>query len=463
MAKLIVGGLGPGGTGKITQETWDAIYGAKSVLFRTYVHPGVDDVVEVLDRNSIAHSSFDDFYEETDDFDSLYVSIVNSLLAQVNESDEDSHYVYLVPGSPLFAEATVEALKGLVADLELLPGVSFFDIAIARLGIDQFAQRLRLVDSIDFVNDESLQMGNLLLSQVWSEEIATIVTDCLSNYQLSFDKLTYLYHIGLDDEIVSEVEISDLPSLDFDHLTSLYVGSLVGSTIANFNDLFEVVKRLRIECPWDQKQTHGSLGKHLIEEAYEAIDSIGIYESELSNGDGDELESSEVQYAADELALELGDLLVQVFFHGVIGAERGYFDLGFIVGAIRDKLIRRHPHVFAGLEVSGVDEVASNWEDIKRGEKKITSPDESVPKSLPALLYSAKLLRKATAFGYTAQTIDEYQRRLSDFTSLSSLDFQGFGELLFLLSEVSKLRGVDLESALKDASTNFAKRYSETE
>ena len=461
MAKLIVGGLGPGGSGKITQETWDAVYGAKKVFIRTYVHPGVDEVVEVLERNSISHSSFDEYYEEMDEFEDLYGAIVESLVEQIEAGDNDSHFVYLVPGSPLFAEATVEALKGRVADLEILPGVSFFELAITRLAIDPFTERLRLVDSIDFVNDDSLAQGNILLSQIWSEEIALIVADCLSNYQFSFERLVYLYHLGMSDEVVREVELADLTSLDFDHLTSLYIDSLAGSTISNFNELFEVVKRLRLECPWDQKKTHASLGKHLIEEAYEAIDSINDYELELAKGEGDDLESSDVQYAADELALELGDLLVQVLFHGVIGAERGYFDLGYIVGAIRDKLIRRHPHVFAGLEVSGVDEVASNWEDIKRGEKKTTSPDDSVPKSLPALLYSAKLLRKASAFGYLPQGIEEYQRRFEELPPLSSLDAQGFGELLFLLSEVSKVRGVDLESALKESSINFARRYSE--
>ncbi|MDA8277077.1 MAG: SAM-dependent methyltransferase [Actinomycetota bacterium] len=462
MAKLTVGGLGPGGIGRITQETWDAIYGAKKVYFRTYVHPGVDDVVEVLDRNSIAHQSFDDLYEEMDDFEDLYASIAKALVAEVGNGGEDGYFVYLVPGSPLFAEATVDLLKGKIPVLEVLPGVSFFDLTVAKLAIDPFAEGLRLVDSIDFVNDESLQFGNVLLSQIWSEEIAIIVADCLSNYQLSFGGLTYLYHLGLEDEIVREVGLSDLPTLAFDHLTSLYISGLTGSTISNFNQLFEVVKRLRRECPWDQKQSHTSLGKHLIEEVYEAIDAIAAYEEELAKGDGGDLESSEVQYFADELALELGDLLVQVLFHGVIGAERGYFDLGYVVGAIRDKLIRRHPHVFDGLEVSGVDEVASNWEDIKRGEKKITSPDDSVPKSLPALLYSAKLIRKASAFGYGPQEIQEYQRRLSQFESLESLDSQDFGELLFLLSEVSKLRGIDLESALKEASANFARRYSES-
>lgn len=149
------------------------------------------------------------------------------------------------------------------------------------------------------------------------------------------------------------------------------------------NDLIRVMARLRSPkgCPWDREQDHRTLRWHAVEEVYEMIDAIEA---------GDD----------HEMAEELGDLLLQVVFHCQLGRERGAFDFETVARRITDKLIRRHPHVFGDVKVKNVDQVWANWEKIKRAEKHGTrharpSVLDGIPKHLPALMRTEKLLKKA--------------------------------------------------------------------
>jgi MazG family protein len=149
------------------------------------------------------------------------------------------------------------------------------------------------------------------------------------------------------------------------------------------NDLLAVMTRLRSPtgCPWDREQDHLTLRYHAVEEVYELIDAIEA---------GDD----------QEMAEELGDLLLQVVFHCQLASERGSFDFEQVARRITEKLIRRHPHVFGEVKVKNVDEVWANWEKIKTAEKHGTrharpSALDGIPKHLPALLRAEKLLKKA--------------------------------------------------------------------
>ena len=149
------------------------------------------------------------------------------------------------------------------------------------------------------------------------------------------------------------------------------------------NDLLKVMAKLRSPtgCPWDREQDHLTLRRHAIEEVYELIDAIE------ARDDG-------------EMAEELGDLLLQVVFHCQLAQERGVFDFEKVTRTLVEKLIRRHPHVFASTKVKNVDEVWANWEKIKKAEKHGThlerrSALDGIPKHLPALLRAEKLLKKA--------------------------------------------------------------------
>ena len=154
-------------------------------------------------------------------------------------------------------------------------------------------------------------------------------------------------------------------------------------TESALNDLLAVMARLRSPqgCPWDRQQDHMSLRFQAVEEVYELIDAI--------EADDDQ-----------EMAEELGDLLLQVVFHCQLAGERGAFDFQQVARRITEKLVRRHPHVFANLKVKGVDEVWANWEKIKTAEKHGTrharpSALDGIPKHLPALLKAEQLLKKA--------------------------------------------------------------------
>ncbi len=152
---------------------------------------------------------------------------------------------------------------------------------------------------------------------------------------------------------------------------------------AAINDLLKVMAKLRSPkgCPWDREQDHLSLRRHAVEEVYELIDAIEARDDQ-------------------EMAEELGDLLLQVVFHCQLARERGAFDFEKVTRHLVDKLIRRHPHVFGTTKVKDVDEVWANWEKIKRAEKQGThlerkSAFDGIPKHLPALLRAEKLIKKA--------------------------------------------------------------------
>jgi MazG family protein len=155
------------------------------------------------------------------------------------------------------------------------------------------------------------------------------------------------------------------------------------SKLPAINDLLAVMAKLRSPegCPWDREQDHQTLRFHAVEEVYELMDAIE------ADDDG-------------EMAEELGDLLLQVVFHCQLANERGAFDFEQVARHITDKLIRRHPHVFGDVKVKNVDQVWANWEQIKRAEKKGTKNErpsafDGIPRHLPALLRTEKLVKKA--------------------------------------------------------------------
>jgi XTP/dITP diphosphohydrolase len=146
-------------------------------------------------------------------------------------------------------------------------------------------------------------------------------------------------------------------------------------------ELVAVMDRLRRECPWDREQTHRSLARYLLEEAYEVLEAI-------DTGD------------TDHLREELGDLLLQVFFHARVASEQpGGFDVEDVAGGIVDKLVYRHPHVFAGLEVENAADVDRNWESLKAAEKQRESPLDGIPAALPALAHAEKVVGRLLRTG----------------------------------------------------------------
>ena len=221
-------------------------------------------------------------------------------------------------------------------------------------------------------------------------------------------------------------------------------------------DLEEIVRILRAPggCPWDAEQTHQSIRRNFLEEAYEAAEAID-------------------EESPEHLKEELGDVLLQVVFHARMEQEEGRFDLDAVADGVCKKLIYRHPHVFGDVSVSGTGEVLSNWEELKRKEKgQATNPDalESVARSLPALWRAEKVQKKAQKAGFDWPDVSGALDKLSEeLEELKVAAAQGtnvaeeLGDLLFSAVNVSRFLKVDCEDALNQATDKFIDRFRKVE
>ena len=489
LRELVIIGLGPGGLQNMTLAAVELLRSAQLILLRTSVHPGVDELLASEFLKAATVASFDPLYENAKDFEALYQEMTDRivqllasdgipwqeatkdllLLKSGHELSGEGDLVriaYVTPGSPNVAERTVEMLSEILGEgARVVPAMSFVDMAFAGLAMDPFSHSVTLVDAMELCTSPHRYHGDLLVSQVWNSHLAQEVSDLLSHGE-SQTRVVYLYHLGLEDEEIIHLPSDELCRHQFDHLTSILVEDFSVSSAAAFIRLFEVVNQLRRDCPWDKKQTHMSLGKHLIEEAYEVVDAIELLDAALprenaASGAASSFDGA-TQYLADEVAGELGDLVVQVLFHSVIAAEEHFFDLRFVLESITSKLIRRHPHVFSGLEVDGIEAVLSNWENIKRTEKAIREPAEGVPASLPALLFCAKLIRKAGAFGYVTPPIEDLRAQITQSSLTLADDASGLAELVFTVVELARALGVDLEAEVRRAARRFSRGFLES-
>jgi ATP diphosphatase len=215
-------------------------------------------------------------------------------------------------------------------------------------------------------------------------------------------------------------------------------------------------------CPWDQKQTFATVAPFTIEEAYEVADAI-------ESGDPTKLRD------------ELGDLLFQVVFHARMAEERGWFDFAQVAGAIHEKLVRRHPHVFGGRSLSGEAELSSAWEEQKARERAAgggaagsVSALADVPRGLPALVRAAKLGKRAGRVGFdwenTAQVRDKVLEELGEIDGAlaggatnSPAVVEEIGDLLFAVTNWSRHLKIDAEEALRAANSKFERRFRDME
>ena len=212
--------------------------------------------------------------------------------------------------------------------------------------------------------------------------------------------------------------------------------------------LIAVVHRLRAPggCPWDREQTHASLRSAMLEEAYEVLETID-------------------QHSAAGLRDELGDVLLQVLMHAEIAAETGEFTLQQIADGVREKLIRRHPHVFGDVHVSGAEEVVRNWENLKAAEYKRESALDGVQRSLPALQWAWSLQRRAAIVGFDWPDLEGVMEKLGEEVeemrraeSPDELEAE-FGDLLFTMVNAARKMGINAEDALRGATGRFAARF----
>ena len=217
--QLTVAGLGPAGAELMTRGTWARIEAAEQILLRTRIHP----TVEALDAAGISYETYDDFYERADDFDELYEAITDDLFARAAKSN----VLYLVPGSPFVAERTVQMLRERAMEedmpLEILPAMSFLDPLFAALGIDP-ANGLSIIDAMDEDAVAAPPAQDLIITQLYSRELASDLKILLMEHFPDTQVVTYLHHLGLSDERVAHIPLFELDwQEDIDHLTTLFI------------------------------------------------------------------------------------------------------------------------------------------------------------------------------------------------------------------------------------------------
>ncbi|GAB6099772.1 nucleoside triphosphate pyrophosphohydrolase [Halanaerocella petrolearia] len=444
---LQIVGLGAGDLKLVTLEVYQALKDAEQIYLRTEFHPAVQGLKE----EGIEFKSFDYLYEGADEFQEIYQQIANQISSLSNKGEK---IVYAVPGHPLVAESSVQQIIKQVdkSHYQILAGPSFLDTVFARLNLDPI-DGVKIIDALNFTSRDLDPTVDTIISQVYNRATASEVKLNLMEIYPDEFSIQVLQAVGLEDERIEEIPLYMLDRLDWiDHLTSVYV-SADKQNPRQFSRLVEIMEILRSNegCPWDQEQDYQSLKKYLIEETYEVVERI-----------------EEEDYFG--LAEELGDLLLQVVFQSQIATEEGKFTVRDVISEIVEKMVRRHPHVFEGIEVKDADEVMINWKQIKEEEKEETDNYllDSVAVQLPALIQAQQIQEKVAEVGFDwpeiSGVLEKVTEELGEFkTALAKEDIEHikeeFGDLIFSLVNVARFIEIDAETSLRLTIQKFRRRF----
>ncbi|MDQ0228515.1 bifunctional methyltransferase/pyrophosphohydrolase YabN [Metabacillus niabensis] len=453
MAKEIkIVGLGAGDLNQLPFGVYRLLTETKHLFLRTKEHPVIDELNE-----TITYRSFDDVYEANQDFEDVYRNIANILLEEAEVED----IVYAVPGHPLVAEKTVQILltegrqKGYTIIVQ--GGQSFIDAMFQALEIDPI-EGFQLVDALGLESEHLQLRGHLIITQVYDQMVASEVKLTLMEQLPDEYKVKIVTAAGSSLEQIKEVPLYELDrEVSINNLTSIYVPPVENQEILyhQFSEFRKIIAKLRGPngCPWDKEQTHQSLKRYLIEECYELIEAI---------------EEEDI----DHMIEELGDVLLQVVLHAQIGEDEGMFSINDVIKEVADKMVRRHPHVFGDMTINSTDDVLSNWDKIKQGEKgglETSSILDHVSKALPALSRAYQLQKKAAKVGFDWPVIEEtwekVKEEITEFEMELKQDANGknamqeFGDVLFALINVGRYYNIEPEEALISTNRKFYNRF----
>ncbi|KXK20104.1 MAG: MazG family protein [Chloroflexi bacterium OLB15] len=446
---LTIVGLGPGRAEDITRRAWSALENAPRVILRTKEHPCVPELPNR--ENTI---SCDDIYESTGDFALIYAAIVERVLTALKQSP----VVYAVPGDPLVGEAAVQTLIERCASAgipcEIVMGISFVEPMLKAVGLDA-------LDGVQIFDALTISMMHhppinpdlpALLAQVYSRQAASELKLTLMNQYPDEMDVALIHAAGTPDERLEWLKLYEIDrSPHIQHLTSLYVPPLGSQT--SFETLQDNIAHLRAPdgCPWDRKQTHLSLRKYLLEETYEVLETLDREDSPA-------------------LQEEMGDLLLQIMLHTQIGVDDGEFRMSDVIRTLNEKLIRRHPHVWGDVAVNGADQVVTNWDAIKQQEKagkpeKPVSLLDGVPRELPALMRAYEYTSRAAKVGFDWENVQDVIAKLHEEidevqTAATEADRAGeIGDVLFVVVNWARQLKIDPETALRESSERFYRRF----
>jgi tetrapyrrole methylase family protein/MazG family protein len=461
---ITVVGLGPGDADMLTIAVRELLASVDEIWVRTARHPSV----QALPTRLMVRSC-DDLYEAHESFEEVYRAIAERLLGEATHGD----VVYGVPGDPTVGEAAVGILCREAAArgcrVTVLPGVSFVGPVLALVGWDAL-DGLQIADATVLAEQHFPSIDPdrpALVAQVYSRLVAGDAKVTLLNQYPPEHPVTIVSGAGTAGAHQRTVPLAEMDREEaFDDLTTVALPPLPhpGSLLS----LAEVVARLRAPdgCPWDRQQTHESLRPYLLEETYEVLAC-------LDSGD------------PAALADELGDLLLQIVLHAQLAIEAGDFGLADVIRAITEKIVRRHPHVFAEGQADTAEEVLEQWDTQKAQERESRGDDDpfaGVPFALPALSLAQLVQRKAAVVGGTASPqgggaevaevragdaattgspARKWQRPRDVEAAMRGLDGPAADELerarrigaaLWAVAALARGWGVDAEMALRDAS-----------
>jgi len=451
MNTITVLGLGAGDIEQLPLGIYKVIQKTENLFLRTKDHP----VIQELQNEGLTYQSFDAVYEKHDRFEDVYSEIVNRLI----EASTHTSITYAVPGHPLVAEKTVQLLIELANEgkihLDIKGGQSFLDAMFTSLQIDPI-EGFQFIDATDLENEYITYRQHLIICQVYDQMTASHTKLKLME-QLPDDYEVYIVTAaGSKEEIISKVPLFELDrDTSINNLTSVYVPPVKHEEdlYHQFETLRSVIATLRGPdgCPWDQKQTHESLKKYLLEEAYELLEAIDEEDDE-------------------HIIEELGDVLLQVMLHAQIGEDDGYFSIQDVIKGLVSKLIYRHPHVFGNVHVENEDEVVQNWQQLKEAEKgkEVESILSGIPKELSGLLKAEKLQSKAAKVGFDwtelTPVVDKIKEEIAEVLAAIELKDQSkieeeLGDVLFSIVNLARFIDVNPEEAILKTNSKFTKRF----
>ena len=442
---ITIAGLGPGNIDRVPGPVLELLLDpARRIVLRTLEHPGAR---QLADRREVV--SCDDLYERAETFDDVYDDIVSRVLEEARRGP----VVYVVPGNPLVGEFAVRTLLESGEPVEVLPGESFIDAILTEVGYDPLDRGLQVLEGHNLPDPLILDKPTVI-AHLDSPEVMAEVGAAVDRVIVEGSEVIVLANLASEEAVVSRSDAASIDVTLAGNRTSLFVdadpGGLVGAIRA--------MRILRLECPWDREQTHESLAKYLVEETHELIDAIVTLGADPENL---------VAYAAVED--ELGDVLLSVLFHAVIAREAGVFDIDDVAEVLRQKLVRRHPHVFGDVEVASASEVKANWDQIKatEGEENgSASILDGVPTGMPALQKASKVQNRAAKVGFDwsdpGEVLDKVREEVDELSLAVSGDGvvpDELGDLLFSVVNLSRHLRLDPELALAGATRRFEERF----
>lgn len=465
-------GLGPGGLDDLTLEAHTALAQAVQeqtpVYFRTLVHPAAEPLKQIFP--TLHRESFDDFYDESENWEILYQRIVDT----VCELAAHGPVIYAVPGHPFVGEASVPLVlkqaRQLGLSTRIVAGISLLEPVCAALELDPFVSGAQIMDATTLaglgheeIAGKLIPTTPLLIVQMYNRRVASAVKIALGECYPDEWPVRLVRVAGVDSEAsVAEMPLYELDrSSQINHLCTLYVPPLGQMDALRLPETLRyLIMRLRREpdgCPWDRKQTHESLRRYVIEEAYEVVDAIE-------------------EHDMDHLAEELGDLLLQVYLHAEIARQESEFSLGDVFGHIGAKMIRRHPHVFGTVEVENAGQVIQNWEAIKKQEKIAAGKQiendgvfDGLPVALPALSLAQEYQKRAAQTGFEFANLQEVLEKLTEElqelheASTPEQQKEEMGDILFVVAKIARMLHFDAEETLREAVHKFRRRFQKME